>query len=195
LCKKCSKNAGKIVVENIPENSMIEGDMEELKNDTEGQDSDQTISENSGILGEFEKAQKERDEYLDGWRRAKADLSNWKKDEDYRLSQLTKFSNESFIKELLSVLDSFELHIAELEKSGTVDQGMLMIKGQFEGILKKRGLEVIAVTKGDEFDPQKHEAVFSVDEEGISGTVAGEVEKGYMLQGKVIRASRVKVIK
>lgn len=169
--------------------------MEELKKDAPETNSNQSGSDANASASELDAARKDRDEYLDGWRRAKADLINFKKEEDARLSQLTKFSNESLIAEMLSVLDSFNLHHAALEKAGTVDQGMRMIQGQFENILKKRGLEIISVSKGDAFDPQKHEAVCFAEDGGVSGTIASEIERGYALHGKVIRAARVAVVK
>jgi molecular chaperone GrpE len=92
-------------------------------------------------------------------------------------------------------LDSFELSIAALEKQEeAVDKGIYMIKGQLEDVLKRRGLERIKAKKGDMFDPQYHEAISSVESEGESGTILEEIEAGYTLYGKVIRASRVRTI-
>ncbi|MBI1839207.1 MAG: nucleotide exchange factor GrpE, partial [Candidatus Colwellbacteria bacterium] len=64
---------------------------------------------------ELENISKERDEYLDGWRRSKADLVNYKKDEFKRLEEMAKFGNVDIIKELISVLDSINLGMLALE--------------------------------------------------------------------------------
>lgn len=145
---------------------------------------------------ELEKISKEKDEYLDGWRRAKADLINYKKDELKRLEEVAKFSNEEIIKDLISVLDSFELAIITLEKSDTkLEKGVYMIKSQLEDVLRRRGLLKIKVNKNDNFDPNFHEAVGSAEGDGSSGTIAEEVETGYMLHDKVLRPTRVRLFK
>lgn len=142
----------------------------------------------------LEKVSKEKDEYLDGWRRAKADLINYKKEELRRLENIAKFGSEDVIRDLISVLDSFELALSVLEKSDAkIEKGIYMIKNQFEDILKRRGLQKIKVTKGDKFDPNYHEAIGSVPEDGHSGAIAEEIEAGYMLYDKVLRPTRVKL--
>lgn len=144
-------------------------------------------------LAEIEQA---RDEYLDGWKRAKADLINYKKDELRRLEEVARFGSESLILELISILDDFDLALATLEKQGTAEKGIYLIKSRFEDILKHRGLEKIKVKAGDRFDPAFHEAIITVQEEGGEvDAVAEEVEAGYALHGKVIRPARVKVYK
>ncbi len=138
--------------------------------------------------------EKEREEYLKGWQRAKADLINYKKEEIRRFEEIVKFSNSELLKELLSVLDSFDLSLAVL-KEETSAKGMYLIRSQLESILKKRGVEAIKVSKGDKFDPAFHESLAETAEGGESGAIVEEVEKGYLLNGRVIRPARVKVAK
>lgn len=143
---------------------------------------------------EVENLAKEKEEYLDGWKRAKADLINYKKDELRRLEEVARFGSESLILELISILDDFDLALATLEKQGAAEKGIYLIKSRFEDILKRRGLEKIKVKVGDKFDPAIHEAIITVQEEGKEAdAVAEEVEAGYTLHGKVIRPARVKV--
>ena len=143
-----------------------------------------------------DKAQRERDEYLEGWKRAKADLANYKKDELVRLEEVARFSNAQLLRDIISVLDSFELAITSMEKVGGVDKGVYLIRGQLTDVLRKYGLEVMEVKEGDEFDPAVHDAVTNVEsEEAKDGMVAEEVERGYLLHGKVIRPAKVKVYK
>ncbi len=141
------------------------------------------------------KCQKERDEYLDGWKRAKADLLNYKKDEAKRFEFMLKFANEGMIRELVLVLDSFDLALNSLEKEGKAEKGMYLIRAQFEDILKQHGLERVIVSVGQQFDPNLQEAIASVKSDKPSGTVIEEVERGYILNGKLIRPARVKVSK
>lgn len=146
---------------------------------------------------EIEKIKKERDEYLDGWKRAMADFSNYKKDEFKRIESVLKLSNEQLIKDLLPVLDSFDLALESLlanQSDAKIEKGVYLIRSQFEDVLKKYGLERITAPPGTPFDPAVHDAVVSVEGKE-SGTIAEEVERGYMLGGKIIRPVRVKVVK
>ena len=144
---------------------------------------------------ELEKISKEKDEYLDGWRRSKADLINYKKDEFKRLEEMAKFGSEDMIKELVSVLDSIDLGMVALEKIGPVEKGFYMIRSKLEDIMKRRGLVRIKVEVNDKFNPLSHESVASIEGDGESGSVAEEVEAGYMMYDKVLRPTRVKLFK
>jgi len=148
------------------------------------------------LKAEIEKISKERDEYLDGWRRAKADLINYKKDEAKRFEEVAKFSNEGILKDLVSVLHSFDLGMIGLDESNVARKGLYMIRGQMEDVLGRHGLVRIKAEIGKKFDPVYHEAIDMVEKEGFeSGTVAEEVKAGYMLNGKVLKAALVKVVK
>lgn len=175
---------------------------------------------NSGREDELSKCQKERDEYLDGWKRAKAELANYKKDEGKRFEAVVKFANESLLRELISVLDSFDLALIALEQTRTNaddtqtnaekfpresalsqpgsapwQKGLFMIRQQLEDILRQNGLERVIISVGQPFDPALEEAIATVESEKPSGTVVEEIEKGYWLNGKLIRPARVKVAK
>ncbi len=174
------------------------------------------VDEAKDLKKELEKVRKERDEHLDGWKRAKADLINYKRDERQRLEQVIKFSNEGLVLDLISVLDDFDLALAALERSGPVEKGVYLIKSRLEDFLKRQGMTRIEVKVGDKFDPAIHEAIAvtsddpskgglpaevllaprSLSEVGAkAGMVAEEIEAGYLLHGKVIRPARVKVFK
>lgn len=135
-------------------------------------------------------------EYLNGWKRAKADLLNYQATEDKRLTEFAKFVAEALMKDLIMVLDSFALASAAIPETDIAYKGMRIIQSQLEDALKKHGLEKITVTEGDAFDPAKHEAMALVDANGKpEGTVAQEMEKGYTLNGKVLKPARVTVTK
>ena len=138
-------------------------------------------------------AEKQRDEYLSGWQRAKADYLNYKKEERVRLEQIAKYTGEDLMREMIAALDSFDLGLRSLEKSGAVEKGVYMIRAQIEDILKKRGLAKIILRPGDAFDPALAEAVAEADSEYPPGTVAEEIEPGYKLYDKIIRPARVLV--
>lgn len=167
-------------------------DKQALQEEPEKESQDE---EASAPIDELQKCQKEKDEYLDGWKRAKADLSNYKKDEAKRFEQILKFANEGLIRELIAVLDSFDLGLVSLEREGEAPKGIYMIRAQLEDVLKQVGLAKIVVSIGQQFDPVYHEAIVSVESDKPSGIILEEVEKGYLLNGKLIRPARVKVAK
>ena len=150
-------------------------------------------------IDELKKCETERDEYLNGWKRAKADYSNFQKDESRRLEEAMKFGMQGLIKELITVLDSFDLALGsmEVEKgfAPSLSRGVYMIRGQLEDVMKKFGLSRVNVEVGKMIDHTLHEAMFEVDADSPPGTIIEELERGYMLHGRVIRPARVKIAK
>lgn len=140
-------------------------------------------------------AEKQRDEYLAGWQRAKADFINYRKEEYERLQEVAKYGSEDLIKDLITVLDNFDLGLRALEKAGPVEKGVYLIRSQIEDILKKRGLQKVELKPGDAFDPNIAEALTERESEQPPGTVVEEVEPGYKLGDKVLRAARVIISK
>ncbi len=170
------------------EQNPIEEIIKDNKNDSSSPVSDLTDKDN---------LQKERDEYLDGWKRAKAELINYKNDELKRMSEVIRFAGEDIVRDMIVVLDSFDLCIASLNKQhqSTVTKGVYMIRSQIEDMLKRRGLERIIVSIDRQFDPALHEAIATVESDKLSGTIIKEIEKGYMWNGKLLRPARVVVAK
>lgn len=144
---------------------------------------------------QLEKAEAERDQYLSGWQRAKADYLNYKKDEQSRLGEIARYTSEDMMREMVTVLDSFDLGLQALEKAGPVEKGVYMIRSQIEDLLKKRGLEKIPLKPGDPFDPAVAEAITEGESEQPPGTIAEQIEPGYKLYDKVLRPARVKISK
>ena len=144
---------------------------------------------------ELEEAKKQRDEYLSGWQRAKADFINYKKEEMKRLEEISQYGNVDLIKDMISVLDNFDLGLRSLEKAGPVEKGVYLIKSQMEDILKKRGVEKIDIKPGDQFDPNVAEALSEVPSDHPAGTVVEQIEPGYRLRDKIVRPARVIISK
>jgi len=129
--------------------------------------------------------EKERNEYLNGWQRAKADLINFKKEQEKNNSEIFKFANENLILEILPVLDSFELALNHKK-----DEGIEQLYNQFKNILKSNDLQEIKAI-GEKFNPEFHESIGEI--KGKKGIIIQEMQKGYLLNGKVVRASRVRI--
>ncbi|TRZ64036.1 MAG: nucleotide exchange factor GrpE [Spirochaetia bacterium] len=160
---------------------------EEIKEESQNKEEQNSVSD----------CEKQRDEYLDGWKRAKADLINYKRDESRRFEAIVKFANEAIVKDLITVLDSFDLALVTLggEEDSKTQKGLYLIRRQLEDIMKLSGLERVIVSVGQPFDPGLQEAVAEVESDKAPGTIVEEVENGYTLHGKLIRPARVKVAK
>lgn len=169
--------------------------MEETTQNNQQNNEPKDIKEEVSPVNDLEKITKERDEYLDGWKRSKADFINYKKDEVKRFESFIKGANDQIIRELIVVLDSFDLGLQVLEKDSKIEKGIFLIRTQLEDVLKKYGLERINVSPGQPFDPSIHDAIAEVESDKPSGTIVEEVERGYLIFGRVIRATRVKVAK
>ena|SRR3989344_2319020 len=144
---------------------------------------------------DISECEKQRDEYLNGWKRAKADLINYKKDEEARFREFAKLVHEGFLDELLPVLDSFELGLKGIPETDAGYRGLLIIKTQFEEILKRHGLERLTAIPGEQFNPSLHEASSEIESPHPPGAIAKEIRSGYFLRGKVIRPAQVAVSK
>lgn len=136
----------------------------------------------------------DKKEYLDGWQRSKADFINYKNDEGKRMEDMARFVTTGLIQDILPVLDSFDLALGH-NLPPELERGVLLIKSQFEDILKRRGLEPIKVDAGDKFDPEKHESIGEMESELPEGSVVEVVQKGYILRGRVLRPARVRIAK
>ncbi len=127
-------------------------------------------------------AEQERDEYLNGWKRAKADLINATKEWAEKISSLGDFVTVDVVRKLLPALDA-------LEAGGETD-GLAEIKKLFSDMLGKMGVEEIDA-KAKNFDPMYHESMG--EGEGNPGEVVEILQKGYLLKGQIIRPARVKI--
>lgn len=153
----------------------------------------------------LEKCEKEKEDYLNGWKRAKADLINYQKDEAKRFEELIKFGTLDMIRDFIPVLDSFAALERTLEGEPRLDNqsgrdladvvGFRLIRIQLEDLLKKNGLERMTVNPGQSFDPAFHESVGEIESDYPVGSVVLEIERGYLLNGRVVRPARVKLSK
>lgn len=160
------------------------------------EDTEKKTEENNEIQklkNELEECKEEKNKYLNGWKRAKADFQNYKKKEDERLQSFKKRNEAKILQDLITILDSFELSILSSEGEKVEKKGVELIKGQLESILKNYGLKNIETSIGDEFNPEIHEAVERVESDKPEGEVVEVIKTGYKASEKVIRPSQVKV--
>lgn len=125
-----------------------------------------------------------------------ADMENSKRRLEKEHQNSMKFMMQDFIEELLPVVDNFERSLNVQEPSEEIQtflKGYQMIFDQLMAILEKNGVEAIEA-QGKEFDPNFHQAVMTTNDENFdSNIVVEELQKGYKLKDRVIRASLVKV--
>lgn len=172
-----------------------EKNSEEEKTKSEPEENRASVED---LQKELQECCKQKDEYLAGWQRARADFLNYKKEEAEHVSDLLKYSAENFISGILPVLDSFAIAEKILSAKDREDgniQGMLQIKNQLLDFLRQQDMEEIKAL-GEKFDPNFHEiAEEAEDGSKEPGTVIEELQKGYTLQGRVIRPARVRIAK
>ena len=128
-------------------------------------------------------------------KRLQADFENFRRRTRQEKEELSNLVVQDFIKELLPMLDNFDRALAaEATDAARFQQGVEMIYNQLSEILKNRGMELID-TKGAKFDPNFHQAVMRVENPDLEDeSIAMELQKGYMVKGKVIRPSMVQVV-
>ena len=114
-------------------------------------------------------------------------MINYRKRQEQVLEEFRKYGQRELLNDLLPVIDALS---AGAEK----DAGLEKIKEQLEDILVKNGLKEIAAL-GEKFNPEIHEAVDVAEAKETSGTIIGEIQKGYFLRDKVLRPSKVRVAK
>ena len=126
--------------------------------------------------------------------RLMADFQNYKKRVEKEKKDLYSYANEKLATDLLEVVDNFERALSHEDSGDGFKEGMEMIFKQLNGVLEKHGLAEIPAL-GEDFDPNFHNAVMTEEtDEYESGKVSGVLQKGYTLNGKVIRPSMVKVV-
>lgn len=159
---------------------------EEAQPDEPEMDKDQEIAELSAEVNKW------KTDYY----KVFADMENTKKRMNKEFDSQKKYMMQSFIEDLLPVVDNFERSLAAEQKDENLKnflKGYQMIHDQLLNILEKNGVKPIEA-EGKPFDPNFHQAVMTEKVEGVEpNMVVQELQKGYMLKDRVIRATLVKV--
>ncbi len=143
----------------------------------------------------LKKAELDAAEHHDAWLRAKADSENIRKRAQVDIANAHKYAIENFSTELLTVMDSLEAALAV--ENATVENfknGMELTLKQLTTAFEKFNLKVIN-PDGEKFDPHQHEAMCTVDSELAPNTVVHVMQKGYVLNDRIIRPALVTVSK
>jgi len=147
---------------------------------------------------EIKECKKLRDEYLAGWQRTKADFLNYQKQGDKRIETFLNSIKIEWILKMLEIHDNLERakeHIPKKLEGIDWVKGVLQIENQFHSFFKESGVQRID-PQGEQFDPNFHEAIGQIEMKGKKhGVIVEVLEKGYMLNNRVIRPAKVKIIK
>ena len=169
---------------------------EEVIEETSSEETEEPQTEGEAQAEETaeEKATSPEDEALnERYLRLMADFQNFKRRTEKEKSDIYAFANEKLIGEMLNVIDNFERAMASGNAEDNFYKGMEMILKQLLGVIEKAGASEIKAL-GEDFDPNFHNAIMMEDStEYESGKVTGVLQKGYVLNNKVIRPAMVKV--
>lgn len=177
--------------EKVVEETIEEEIKEETAEETVEETAEEAAEEKTEEQAEPEK--KEEDEALEAkYMRLMADFQNYKRRTEREKQDVFAYANEKFALGIIEVIDNFERALEHKEEGAFAD-GMDLIYTQLIEVLKKNNVEEIEAL-GAEFDPNFHHAVLMEDsEEYKSNQVCAVLQKGYILNGKVIRPAMVKV--
>lgn len=167
---------------------------QEETNDEASKNAD-TAENEVDLQAELEKLTAEVKEKSDKALRLQADFENFRRRTSKEKDELAAVVTQGVMKDMLPLLDNFERAMAaETTDMEAFQKGVEMIFTQFQEVLKKNGLEHIE-TEGKKFDPNFHQAVMRVQNDKLEDDdIAQELQKGYMVKGRVIRPSMVQVV-
>jgi len=155
-------------------------------------------SGNSELKAALTEKEKEAAANYDKYVRAIAELDNYKKRAVKEKAEIIKYGKEEVIKDILPFVDSLDRALEHADSSTDIQsfkEGLQLIQEQLLCCLKKHGVEVIECA-GKDFDPNFHEAMMQVDSEHHEANkVINEFQRGYLLNGRLLRPSRVSVCK
>ncbi len=142
--------------------------------------------------------EKEKQEYMDGWQRERADFANYKKRSETEKLEVIKYSNENLVSEIIPVIDSFEMAFSNKEAWEKIDKnwriGVEYIHTQLLKILGEYGFKEMNPIS-ETFDPRFHvaDAHVPVDDATKDGKIIEVKKKGYMLNDRVVVPAKVAV--
>ena len=150
------------------------------------------------LRADLKVCRKEKEEYLTGWQKERAEFANYKKQEEDRKANFSEAVRERIITRFLTVIDSFNMAFANKEGWEKVDEnwrkGVEYIYTQMNNIFEEYGVKPVGEI-GESFDPSIHESIEMVptDKKQDDHKVSQVVQKGYKLGDRIIRPARVNI--
>ncbi len=150
------------------------------------------------LRADLKQVKSEKEEYLTGWQKERADFANFKKQEEDRKAVFSEAMRERMLTRFLSVIDSFNMAFANKEAWEKVDQnwrkGVEYIYSQLNTIFEEYGVKEIGRV-GEDFDPNLHQSmdITATDKQEDNHKISVVIQKGYKLGERVLRPARVNV--
>ncbi len=150
------------------------------------------------LRNDLKQARKEKEEYLVGWQKERADFANYKKQEEDRKSMFSESMRERILSRFLTVMDSFNMAFSNREAWEKVDPawrtGVEYIHSQMVNIFEEYDVKEIGKV-GEMFDPNLHESLemIETDNKEDNHKIANVIQKGYKIGDRVLRPARVNV--
>jgi molecular chaperone GrpE len=150
------------------------------------------------LIVKLEEAEKKAADNYDKYVRTVAELDNYRKRAAREKADAIQYGNENLLRDILPLVDGMDRaleHACNSEDFEAFRKGLKLLQGQLLGCLQKHGVEMID-TEGKDFDPHVHEAMMQVESaEHENSQVVGEFERGYLLNGRLLRPAKVSVCK
>lgn len=153
------------------------------------------VEPEQSLENQLAQLREERDSYLDGLQRSRADLDNYRKRATQEKLQAASRGKADLLQALLPILSNMRLALQHADQDAdAVRQGVQMIWQQFEGFMRNQGIEPVA-TVGEPFDPAHHEALSTVPatDEYPADTIVTEIKAGYLFEGRLLSPAQVVV--
>lgn len=164
----------------------------EDKKSADKKDVEIKVDEKEELKKQLEEKNQKIEELTDTLKRLAAEFENYKKWNAKEKTEFLKHAHADIISKMLTVIDSFELALKNTNNAEKLIEGVKMIYAQLYSLLEAEGLKPIKAA-GEKFDPYKHEVLMKAESDKPDDTVLEEFQKGYMLNDKVLRHSKVKV--
>ena len=153
----------------------------------------ETTPEEPTLEAQLEQAKAEAAENLDRWQRTFAEFDNYRKRTEKEMADFRKFANSGLVTELLNVVDDLGRALESApDAESSLAVGVKAVRGNLVKILEAQGVSEVPTDKG--FDPNMHEALMVVEGEE-DDKIAQVYQKGYMMNGRVLRFAKVVVTK
>jgi molecular chaperone GrpE len=172
---------------------------EDLQDGTRKVDStmeDKAKASEEDLIVKLQEMEKKAAENYDKYVRAAAELDNYKKRAVREKGDAIRYGNENLLRDILPLVDNMDRameHACNSDDFNAFREGLKMLQGQLLSCLQKHGVEQIEAV-GRDFDPHVHEAMLQVEsKEHEESKVVGEFERGYLLNGRLLRPSKVSV--
>lgn len=184
----------------IPEGEAEETIEDHKTSETEAGEEISQVSaqEVEALRSELQECQAKSEEYLDGWQRARAEFSNYKKRVEREKAQVYTNAAGSVVKRFLEIVDDLDLALKNRPTDGdgaAWTDGIELVYRKLSAAIEADGVTIMEV-EGKFFDPNYHEAITSEEnDEFESGQIIEVVKQGYMLADRVLRPALVRVAK